>query len=108
MSVRERKGEAEKLRCRFFVEGVAGTASRRGSGIGAKTWTTLARKAPRGREERPCAMMGARGPASGGGGGAAWQKGGRQASGWAPQAPREALGFFRTPMEGGDRRCSPA
>lgn len=66
VSVREQKGEAEKSRC-HFVEGVAGMASRRGRNVRVKTWTILA-KSQR-REERPCAKMGAQGPAAGRGGG---------------------------------------
>lgn len=66
VSVREQKGEAEKSRC-HFVEGVAGMASRRGRNVRVKTWTILAKNQR--REERPCAKMGAQGPAAGRGGG---------------------------------------
>lgn len=52
MCVREEKGGADKLRCPF-IEGVAGTASRRGSSVGAKPWTTPA------RSQRGTAGMGA-------------------------------------------------
>lgn len=60
--VREQKGEAEESRC-HFVEDVADTASRRGRDVVVKTWTILAKSQQ--REERPCAMMGARDPAEG-------------------------------------------
>lgn len=80
------------MRC-HFVEGVGNTASRIGSGVEAKTWTTLARRQP-GESRGLTARMGARGPSPGRHG---WSSERPQASERGAAMSSEDVGFFPDP-----------